>query len=90
MVNMFIGWSQASLETALLAAQTDYAAGKTTTQVQAGDASSTKTISVDIKKRIERIMYSLYLLDPTTYPLSQIRRVTRTQMQIYQDSDQTV
>ena len=85
MVNMFISWTQAELETALRSAQNDFASGKTLTQVASGDSSSTKLVTVDCKKRIEQLMYSLYLLAPNTYPLSQIRRVTRTQIQIFQD-----
>jgi hypothetical protein len=77
-LNYFIGKSQAWLEEQLSSAQADAASGKTTTSVTTSDLSTGKVIEVDVGTRIERLLYALYLLDPITYPLNQIRRVTRT------------
>jgi len=79
-LNYFIGKSQVWLEEQLASAQADAAAGKITTSVTTGDLSTGKQVQDDIATRIQRLLYALYLLDPTTYPLANIRRVTRTKV----------
>ena len=37
-----------------------------------------KVIQVDVRTRIEWLLYALGLLDPVNYPISGSRRVTRT------------
>jgi len=77
-LNYFIGKSQAWLEDALASAQADAAAGKTTTSVTTSDLSTGKVIQVDVRTRIEWLLYALGLLDPVNYPLTGSRRITRT------------
>jgi hypothetical protein len=79
--NPFIGWSQAELESALRAAQDDFAAGKTLSSVGGGDANSTKLVQMTPEQRIRQIYQALNFLDPDTYPKNQLSRVTRTQIQ---------
>jgi len=77
-LNYFIGKSQSWLEEQLASAQADAASGKTTTSITTSDLSTAKVIESDVSTRIERLLYALYLLDPINYPLTNIRRVTRT------------
>jgi len=77
-LNYFIGKSQSWLEEQLASAQAEAANGKTTTSVTTSDLSTGKVIESDVSTRIERLLYALYLLDPASYPLANIRRVTRT------------
>ncbi len=84
-MNPFIGWTQTQLETALRDAQDDLAAGKTITGAGAGDTRFDNQVSLDPQKRIELLLRALNLLDPVTYPASQITRVTRTKLVIFPD-----
>jgi hypothetical protein len=79
-LNYFIGKSQVWLEEQLASAQADAAAGKITTSDTTGDLSTGKVVQDDITTRIQRLLYALYLLDPTTYPLTNTRRTTRTRV----------
>lgn len=81
--NPFIGRSQEWLESELEKAQEDYAAGKTTSSINAGDAGSSKVVQLTPEQRIRLLLKALNLLDSTLYPDSSIRRVTRTQVQVY-------
>ena len=82
-INPFIGVTQAQLERWLADAQADLAAGKTLSSYGSGDVSGSKLIQMTPLQRIEKLLYALYLLDPTTYPLASIKRVTRTRVEIY-------
>ena len=82
-VNYFAGKSQTWLETELAKAQADLAAGKTIITASAGDVASGKMIQVDVRERIEKLLYALYLLDSTTYPATNLR-VSRTRVAMYQ------
>lgn len=86
MINYFIGRQRDWLEEQLRIAQDDLAAGKTVTSAGAGDSQVNERVEVPIKERIEQLMLALNAFDPKKYPLSQIRRVTRTQVQIYPNS----
>lgn len=77
-INYFIGKDQAWLEAELAKAQADFSAGKTLVSVHAGDVSSAKQVQVDVRVRMEQLLYALYLLDPVKYPADQIRRTTVT------------
>jgi hypothetical protein len=78
-MNYFIGKSQAWLEAELAKAQADFASGKTTTSVSAGDASSGKQSMMSLERRIQQILKALFLLDPVTYPAVDVipNRMTR-------------
>jgi len=77
-LNIFIGKSKAWLEAQLASAQADAASGKTTTSVTTTDLSTSKSVQADISTRIEQLLWALYLLDPVTYPLASVRRISRT------------
>ncbi len=83
-VNYFAGKTQTWLETQLASAQADFAAGKTRTSVTSGDVASGSQIEVSVKERIERLLYALYLIDPDTYPLASVSRISRTKLVAYQ------
>ncbi len=83
-VNYFAGKTQIWLEAELEKAQADMSSGKTITSVSSGDVSSGKMVQVDVKERIEKLLYALYLLDDTTYPLASSTRTSRTRIQVYQ------
>lgn len=83
-VNYFAGKTQTWLETELGKAQAELAAGKTITTANSGDVGFGKQVQIEIKERIERILYALFKLDPDTYPLASSVRVTRTRMVAYQ------
>jgi len=85
----FIGWSQKELETSLRSAQDDYAAGKTLSSVNGGDAGSSKLVQMNPEQRIKAILYELFLVDPDTYPASAQNRVTRTQVKFSGYADGT-
>lgn len=76
--NPFVGWTQAELEAELEKAQNDLAAGKTTVSAGEGAVSYTKLVQASPAKRIEMLLLALYRIDPVTYPLASITRVTRT------------
>lgn len=86
-LNPFIGQSREQLETWLASAQTDLAAGKTLSSYGSGDVSGSKQVQMTPLERIEKLLYALYLIDPDTYPLASIRRVTRTQVNVYSRTD---
>ena len=71
-MNYFIGKSQAWLETELDKCQADYAAGKTTVSVSAGDATTGKQVSMSLERRMQQILKALHILDPVTYPASSV------------------
>lgn len=77
-MNPFIGATQAQLESWLRDAQRDLAAGKTISAVNAGDAGSQKMVQMTPLDRITKLLAALSLIDPTTYPPADIRKVTRT------------
>lgn len=77
-INYFIGKSKSWLVEQLGIAQEDFANGKTVTSAGAGDSQVTELVQVNVRERIEQIYYSLYLLDPVTYPLASTRRASRT------------
>ena len=79
----FIGWTKTQLETALLAAQQDLAAGKTITEVDSGNVRGKKQVQSNAIDRIRRILTALNVIDPTNYPLSSIERISRTRISIY-------
>ncbi len=61
----------------LVAAQADAAAGKTITQVGAGDVYSTKQVQSSPATRIKQLLQALAYYDPTNYSMP----VTRTTIQ---------
>lgn len=78
--NPFLGWSQTDLEKALDAAQTDLAAGKTTVGAGDGQIMVKGQVSMRPETRVELILKALNKLDPDTYPLDEITRVTQTRV----------
>ena len=76
--NIFVGRSQAWLETQLKLAQADYAAGKMVTSYGEADVNVGKMEIVKIEDRIDQLLYALHLIDPGTYPATSIRRQTVT------------
>lgn len=77
-INYFIGWSQKDLEAELRSAQEDLAAGSSTIQAGAGDATQQSRVEKSIEERIRMILASLNKLDPDRYPLGQITALTQT------------
>ena len=73
-INYFIGLSRSDLETALAAAQQDLLSGKATTAANSGLVGIKSSVELSAAARIELIYTALSLLDPTTYPPSQISR----------------
>lgn len=82
-MNPFIGQSQETLEAWLREAQEDLAAGKTITSAGAGDTRFDNQVSGSPEKRIEQLLRALNLLDPVTYPATEIRRATRTRIEVF-------
>jgi len=78
--NPFIGWSQDDLETALRAAQTDLAAGKSTSG--AGDGTVMVKNSIDIRpaERVRLILLALNKLVPSAYPIEDITPITQARV----------
>lgn len=78
---------QAQLETWLEEAQEALATGQTVMRVRTlagnGGTETESNVEVNVKERIERLLYALFLLDPEEYPASETRRVTRTQIEVY-------
>ena len=79
----FIGWTKTQLETALLAAQNDLASGKTISEADSGNARAKQQVQSNAIDRIRRILTALNLLDPTNYPISSIKRISRTRLVVY-------
>lgn len=71
-MNYFIGKTQAWLETELAKAQEEYAEGKTLISAGAGDANDSKQVSMSLERRIQQLLKSLHIIDPTTYPASSV------------------
>ena len=76
--NVFIGWSQAELESALKAAQMELATGKSTISANLGEASYSKIMTVGPDTRIGLITAALNRLDPIAYPIDDVSVPTRT------------
>jgi hypothetical protein len=76
--NAFLGWSREDLERELRAAQEDYAAGKATTKVGAGDASTESRTEVSTIERIKVLYKALNAMAPADYPIDQITATDRT------------
>ena len=76
--NPFVGKTQAWLEARLEEAQADLAAGKSTVSAGEGNVQFSKLVHQSPSERIAMLLRALNVLDPTTYPLSNITRVTRT------------
>jgi len=79
-INYFIGWSQEDLEGALREAQEDLAAGKSTTQAGAGDASVQNRVEKSIEERIKLLYKALNAKDAKKYPIDQITAIDRTRV----------
>lgn len=77
-IDYFIGWSQEDLEAELRAAQEDLAAGKSTTQAGAGDASVQNRVEKSIEERIKLLYRALNKKDAIKYPIAQITAITQT------------
>ena len=77
--NWFVGKSQAWLEAELAKAQQDLSAGSASTGGTEGDAAFTEEVAWNPRERIYALLYSLHLLDPTTYPnnVARLTRITR-------------
>jgi hypothetical protein len=84
-INYFIGKTRTWLETELSKAQAEFAAGVVVTGAGSGDVHADSEIQVNVRERIERLLYALYLIDPDDYPASSFQRVTRTKMIVAQD-----
>jgi hypothetical protein len=76
--NPFLGWSREDLEGELRAAQEDYAAGKATTKVGAGDASTESRVEVSTIERVKALYRALNAIAPDDYPIEQITAIDRT------------
>jgi hypothetical protein len=86
-INYFVGKEKPELEAWLEQAQEDLAAGRSTTRVNArgnaGGVDSEEVIEIDVRTRIEQLLFALNQLDPVAYPASSCRRVSRTQVEVY-------
>lgn len=69
-MNLFAGWSEADLLSALRAAQDELASGSQLESAGSGDVSSTRRIQVGPVSRIRMIGRALNALDSDKYPLS--------------------
>lgn len=76
--NPFLGWTQTQLETALAAAQADYARGKTITRADVPGVSAYSQLEQTIVERIRVILVALNKLDSVTYPSDQIAQASTT------------
>lgn len=78
MMNLYIGWNQADLESELRRAQEDLAAGKSIIQNQSGDVRKVEQHEATALTRIRQILRALNRLDPIAYPADQISPNNRT------------
>jgi len=78
--NPFIGWSQEDLETELLRAQQDYAAGASVESAGSGDVNSRNKIDLSPLERIKAIYRALNAFDPEKYPAASIAPKTQTRI----------
>lgn len=85
--NPFIGQLRPQLETWLREAQEDLASGATLTAAGAGDTNVQRRVNIEPEKRIELLYRALNAIDPETYPLSAITRVTRTKIEVFPDNN---
>lgn len=81
--NYFIGKDQAWLEAKLAIAYEAQATGQRYTRTESAGNVGQKESVLRVDTVIERLLYSLYLLDPDTYPLEDITRVNRTKAVAY-------
>ena len=79
-MNPFIGVAQSQLETWLAECQEELAGGTTLTQAAVADVNSQfmPGRNLGVERRIELLLKALNLLDPDTYPASQVQRVRVT------------
>lgn len=76
--NPFVGRTQVWLEAELAKAQAELAAGKTRNGAGEGTVNWQSLVQQSPSTRIEQLLRALNILDPTTYPLDSVTRVTRT------------
>jgi len=79
-LNRYIGMSQEDLEQALANAQQDSLRGKTSTQNSDGNIMNRSQMSETPDRRIEKILYALYLLNPAKYPIEEITAIRETRV----------
>jgi len=85
-INYFIGKTKPWLQQELANAQEELAAGNTVMRAVTGETDTTAQVQVNIRNRIEHLLWALNQIDPATYPITSIRRVTQTQIQVYGES----
>jgi hypothetical protein len=75
-INYFIGWDQGDLEEALRAAQEELAVGRATVGANSADVGIRSEVEQSITARIELLLQALNKLDPVTYPIDQVNRIS--------------
>lgn len=71
--NVFIGWSEADLLAERLKVQREIAEGGAITSGGAGGTSFSRAPQYSALTRLRMISKALYVLDPETYPLSDLQ-----------------
>lgn len=64
--------TQAELEEWLRQLEDEKIAGKTLVGAGAGDVTSNYVLQSDVQRRIDDVLYDLYQLDPTNWPLTNL------------------
>lgn len=81
-MNVFTGISQTQLEVWLAATQKELATGKTLVKTDIDGVSTEAQINTPARTRLRMILKALNALDPTKYPIKDVRRINRTQARI--------
>lgn len=79
----FIGRDQAWLEDKLSRLQNAKAIGQRFFRIESAGNVGQKESVLSITAVEDMLLYDLYMIDPTTYPLATIQRVTRTKAVSY-------
>lgn len=81
-MNVFTGWTQAQLESALADVQQEIATGTTIVKTDADGVSVEMNYNMSPQARMRLILKALHRLDPVTYPARDVRRYNRVQARI--------
>lgn len=72
--NPFVGWTESELLTERRKIQEEIAAGGPIVSAGAGDVNSSRQTQFGAIQRLGLIMRALHILDPDTYPLTDLPR----------------
>ena len=81
-MNVFTGRTKSELESWLRATQNEIATGKTIVKTDIDGVSTEAQINMSAQMRLRLILRALNALDPTSYPIKDVRRINRVQARI--------